>query len=197
MTKTLQQPFPPPTPNAIASYSYNDIAEGTGIVNFYPIVGKTSAGTTYDLISETLDGWLIETPANESATYTFQTKDFNLPRYVKGTAYFSAHFYSASGTTNVSIKIQKWDGATATDLTGTILSANGSNLKNHAVFLKVPITTETIIKKGESIRAIVVWTQSSGDTYLGWSPTNQTSPTGNLTNTQMIIGIPFRLDDVV
>lgn len=177
-------------PQAIASFDWTTLAAGTSIQNYYPIAEKNSSETEYHLIETPYNSALIE--ITTGGTYTFQTGDFDLARYVKGTSYFSGNFYSHTGTNNVSVKLQKWDGTTATDLTATHTSANGGSTTNVPTFLSMPITTEANIARGDSLRIVVVWTTGAGDSKLGISPTNQTSPTGNLTPTQMIMGVSFR-----
>lgn len=176
----------------ISSVDWENVAAGTGIQNYYPIAELNSGGTEYHLIETPYNSAVIELSTGAPTTYTFQSLDFNLPRFVKGTAYFSGNFYDgAASQDKITAKLQKWDGSSATDLTATHTSANGVTSKNNIVFFSMPITTEANIAVGESLRLVVVYTKTDGNSKLGISPTNQTSPTGNLTPTQMIIGVPY------
>lgn len=192
----LNQPYQH-QPTAIASYSYTDIEANTGIVQYYITAGTESGGTTYDLVETAYNSWFIE--VGNAQTLTCTTGEFNTPRIVKGTAFFSGNIHrrsNADGGTNanMAVKIQHYDGTTATDISGTITSGTLTNTagETKSVFLKIPITVEKQVKKGDSIRVLVTGTGTNG--VMGTSPTNQTSPSGLLANTQMIIGIPFNLD---
>ena len=45
----LEKHFPPTTPQAIASYNFTDIGEGTGIVKVYGSESSDTSATTYSL----------------------------------------------------------------------------------------------------------------------------------------------------
>ena len=197
-------PTIPPVPDpAIASFPAADLASGTGLQIYYAVSGQTSAGQTYGLTEDTEFGsWNVTTlygqPSSDpSFTLTFDSIPFNLPRYVKGIAKFKARIYQVGcDGVDVSAVLQHWDGSNVTPLTAIIksgdLSGNG-NQKN--VYLELPITTQKMIKKGDQIRLVLVGSKNgaSGSAAIGHDPSNGSDPSGWLSNTQMVIGIPFRV----
>lgn len=191
----------PPVAEPVATFDSEDLASGTGIQNYYPTVGETSAAYFYFLSeSSDLDSWLPQThtTAAGTVTLTFDSAVFNLPRFVKGTAVFSAYMVSDTIARAISCTAQlwHWDGTTAVALTAKAISADAEvdNITN-SVFLKLPVTVEKMVKKGEQLRLIVEFINVNGaaNSYIGHSPTNQTKTVGNLANTKMVIGVPFRI----
>lgn len=194
--------FPTYPETAIASYDYVDIASGTGLVNLYPIVGQDSTGNTYDIVKDTaMRAAVIETSRVNSSgttTLTFDLAAFNKPRHIEGTAYAVIPFYEIgnSSAAYVTIKLQHYDGTTATDLTATVQSVSLSEAAGEylSLFLKLPITTEAHFSRGEILRAVVTLTTGASITArVGHDPSNQTSPSTDLDNTQLIISVPFRI----
>lgn len=195
----IPQTIPAVPELAIASFPATEIASGTGTQLYYPLMGKDDSGDTFNLSeSSTFGSWTIETrfQAIETQTLTFDSAVFNLPRYVKGTGIFKVNMKSANAgdSVKVSAQLQRWDGSNATNLTAEITSALITVIEERVVYLTLPITTEKMIRKGDQVRLVVKLTKgdSGGTATWGHSPTNQTSPSGTITNTQMIIGVPFR-----
>lgn len=127
----MQQPFTTSSPVA-ALYSYQDIADGTGVIAFDGALSATSTGDSYILTTNTLFSNDIETTgstvAAASPTYAKSYDiDFdvvlNSPRYLKGNAKFNLTSYiqGVAGAGNVSqyliIKVRHWNGTTETDIT--------------------------------------------------------------------------------
>lgn len=201
---------------AVASYDYKDIAEGTGITIFNGTLQNTSGGSTYVLSSATdypyspaANKGLLTSGATITVTayktLNFDTPPFNLPRNIKGRAKinFSHRFItgSASSWWNV-VKIQKWDGTTATTLvqeqTTSITETQSPTTYN--LPLTIPITH---FKKNEQLRVSMdLWTDISGATFMiAHDPQNGnnawfTVGTGvtNVSTTKFEAHIPFVLD---
>ena len=96
MTKLLPQNFPPLAPTSIASYSYTDIAEGTGMVKFQGYLHMETTTESYGLTTTNPYSHFIWTTIGVTeANYTlYIDKDFDLspfafPREIKGTARFN------------------------------------------------------------------------------------------------------------
>lgn len=203
-TGTVAQRFPQVEQVAIASYNYVDLVEGTGIRNFYPIVSELSGSTTYGMVTSTAyRSAEVEKHRTDAGTYTFtfDAGEFNLPQTVRGTAYFNVNVYEIgnAGTAYLRVKLQHYDGTTATDISSEYftpaLSAAGGD--EEPIFIPMALT-ETKFNKGDNLRLIVkmVTTHADVDYYMGHDPSNSTSPSTNLSNTQMSLGVPFRLDNV-
>ena len=145
---------------AIASFSFTDIAEGTGIQIFFGTSSKELDGTIkFHLITDS--SARSYKPSTQfttigTTTHNFDTLVFNLPRTVRGTAYASIPM--GNGNTNnmhVAITLQKLDADNnVTEISPLLsgqrylgVSANDSQM----AFIPMPVT-ETIIKKGEFLR---------------------------------------------
>ena len=96
MAEVLPVAFPIPGESAIASYSYTDIAEGTGVVSFYGAeTYDTTASTKYILTTNSI---ISNNPEiiSPNGNYDFDLTPFNMPKTIKGTAYFSVGMYEGS-----------------------------------------------------------------------------------------------------
>ena len=184
--------IPPVQELAIASFSAQELASGTGIVLFYAFRGDNPSGDVDGLTEFTFSSEPIETQVNDTTVeFTFTSPVFNLPRYVKGTAYVNVPLWQASGSARFTAKLQHWDGSTPTDLTGTATSNSLSGTpKVGTPLVELPITTEKMVKKGEMIRAIITII-TTADGYFGHSPDNKTG-TRNTQGTKLTVGVPFR-----
>lgn len=195
--------FPQPTEQAIASYDWIDIAEGTGIRIFYGIVSETGSGFDYHLIGNkdaySVVTGTIRTTTGET-TLDFDLGKFNLPQTVKGTAYFSCGMGANAATVSVKVQGKKDSGGTVTNFTSEITSQTfapgGSD--SEMVFLKLAVT-ETNFQVGDFIRLTVKLVQAAPGTNVtvGHSPKNQdyTNITpGTKNSTIMAFHCPFRID---
>ena len=189
----------PPVAEPVATFDSEDLASGTGVVNYFPLVGKNAAGFTFSLSESELDSWLPQTTrsATGTTTLTFDSGVFNLPRFVKGTAIFSAYIEAAAAANavNCTAQLWHWDGTTATAMTAKATSGNcEANDVTYPVYLELPVTTEKMIKKGEQVRLIVELTKTGvNDSWIGHSPTGQAVTAGGLSSTKMVMGVPFRI----
>ena len=154
-----------PPETATASFSFTDIAEGTGIQEFFCAIGETNSGNTYHLLGNAV------TSKNDAAdkilqaatNVDFDTSNFNLPRTVKGTAFVSGSFVVDSGN-NVSCTatILKFDGSTETTIGATITSqTETATSTERGILLEIPLT-QTLIKKGELLRLTITVTSAGG-----------------------------------
>jgi hypothetical protein len=90
---------------AIASYDYNDIADGTGVVIHYLYDNKVGRETPFG--EEIYAHW-----SGSSDEKNYSTGQFNAPRILEGTAILSFAHLGDDGTTSTIIKIFHKDGAT-------------------------------------------------------------------------------------
>lgn len=186
---TLPVTFPVPGEPATASYTWTELASGEGYVRWY-MVGTNPDGTTNN-VNRILTTNNQETAEQISgavhtggATITIDSSTFNLPRTADGNALITLYGQNKSGGTTaftLTIKIQKWDGSTATDI-----SSNSSSYRDLAVnaygrFTFAVDLTRTKIKKGESLRLSV--TIPSSLYLIGNTPTYPNA-----------IDIPFDID---
>ena len=155
------------TPEYVTTYDYFDIAEGTGIKNFYAGQSFASgAATQYFMTSDaTVYSNKIAEKA-EDATSTFAKYSdinydikFNLPKRIKGKARcsFSQGVNNASGTSMVQVRtyLYHYDGTTETLMaSGATLillrtSAGQESITNN---IQYDLTTQTNFKAGDILR---------------------------------------------
>lgn len=167
--------------NAIASYNYADIAEGTGYTIFYGLVTRNLAGATYSLVTQTLRGsagninYSVDTTeesrikqSGTSASYVkmgeidFDLSAFNTPKTIKGTALIE--YSAACIETDASRSKGYWVFKIIKDSDGTetvIGTANseetdangGGGVPPEKITGCIPITcTQTHFKRGDILR---------------------------------------------
>ena len=205
----IPQTIPMQPSAAIASYSYTDIAEGTGIQVFYGAITTDSGGQDEILTSQVLYSDEISTSADNNAgggTYgkkidlDFDLPAFNMPQNLLGTATFSVSWALTDPSVGTAhayfiFKIRKWDGTTETDIatvqTETLQWDDGE--KTSLLDVAVPLTQ---FKKGETLRVTVEgWAESSdvsdGTITLAHDPKART--VGTMTTSVLQMNIPFKL----
>lgn len=213
--------FPIPTPSAIASYNYTDIATGTGFVTYYCAITTDSTGQDEILTpqvvfsDETNSTWVSPTgnggdPFVKVGDLDFDLSTFNLPQTLKGTAVINGSFaVNTDGSVSCYIifKIRHWDGTTETDIGSVQTETIDKNSPSFQTFLVEVSLTEKHFKKGETLRVTAeVWEQNihnaaAGDVQLCHDPKDRTvalvTPAAGGTNfetSQLRIDIPYKLD---
>ena len=184
---------------AIASYNYEDIAEGTGVISFYGCKTETSGATVYKLVQNAIYS-SAPVYAGNSATLTFDLTPFNIPKQIKGTAMFSAGVGGNSGVDNhISVQVYHYDGTTATAISSELLTAShdfGTLSGYYMVCIPIPLT-ETRFNIGDNLRLVVKLTNDVGsqgeigvdpkgsESVSTWIPANKTI---------MQLDVPFKID---
>jgi len=187
-----------------ANYSYVDVADGTGVIEFYGAqTYDTTNSTKYILTTNSIYSNVPEI-VNPSGTYNFDLSAFNLPRAIKGTAYFSVGMYMNTAATNgyfITAKIQKSSGGVVTDCSSAFQGATlNSNGIWKMILIAIPLTP-THFKKGDFLRLnLVVDGADNGEWAMGCDPTgrNGTYITSALVSpsmsTKLTLNIPFQID---
>lgn len=195
----------PPEPT-LATYSYTDIADGTGVIKLYGYQSSSNTGMDYHLTSQTpySASMSIITPNNTIATYDFDLSPFNTPRTVKGNALFQiGAFKAAAASGAIFVEIQKFDGVTPTTIASKLseifLSSGSNGGKNFVVSIPVP---QTHFKIGENLRLSLTIHSRGSNMNVGTDPKNiefselvvgvdieGEEPTG-----QLILNVPFKLN---
>ena len=179
----------------IQSFSYTDIAEGTGIVQFNLCNTQELTTVTPFLTTSTMRGNEIVLNQTWTALYAAATKvvdldfdvHFNISQKIKGTAYleFIWGLYISNtynGTAYTVAKLRKYDGSTETEIasaTSETISIAGGGQEVQKSTMKIPVTTQVNINRGEILRlTIEQWVTKnnalgSGDVFIGTDPTNQ------------------------
>ena len=210
--------FPLPSENAVASYDYYDIAEGTGMKMFYLV----SVHGDYILTENPIYAETVEYNTGESALTTEFTKimdvdydlsSFNFPKTVKGTAVCSFSFFgckrsgTAATTTKITVRVRKWDGVTETEIgNATTGDLTTSGFVYKTTSLIIPLT-ETNFKIGDILRVTVEgWGKEAAgydstlEIGIGQDPMNRDatrlkpSTDDPVSTTVSKIWIPFKID---
>lgn len=177
--------------NAILSFNFSDIQNGTGILKLF---GNGTVDPTSDhfLSEKAVRASLLSTAQNStgSTTVEFDLPAFNLTRTAKGTATVETDInitsYSGSGNCTIGARLYKFDGSTETAITSLITSAEKQNVLLHPVFLQLPIT-EHIFKLGDVLRLKVTITNSDGGN-INCSFTYDSDG-----STPLILNMPFKV----
>lgn len=157
MAALPSQAFPPVTPPAVASYSFQNIIDGSGIVVFYVTGQADNSTTTWRLLTDILPtrGVAANRVMDGGVTYTPETNAFNTPRIANGDATISMELEKTGANFSFTATIAKVDkNAVVTNISSTITSDTAS-VDAHAFNLKVPLT-KTQFGKGDKIRVTLV-----------------------------------------
>ena len=143
------------SPEFVASFSFEDIVSGLGVITFFGIASQDSSAVDYHLItnkevfSQPVGSRFTASPS--TVEYDFDSATFNLQRTAKGTAYISLCIGGAGSTAThkVLVRLFRVDSAGAeTSITSEITSktvTQSPSDTSEMVFLPLPIT-ETIIR---------------------------------------------------
>ena len=140
---------------AIASFAFTDIAEGTGVQIFLGVASTVDSTVDHHLISSgDVHSQPISTSRSSTGTTTidFDTSVFNLPRTVRGTAFFSAGMGDVEGGGSCQLNAELFivDSASnarsiGENVSGQVFNAaGGSSNDSEMAFIPLTITKETI-----------------------------------------------------
>jgi hypothetical protein len=186
---------------AIASYDYNDIEDGTGVVVNYLYSAVNAAGTTlYAIGRETPLPELVIVRGVAPTTKSFYTGEFNTPRIMAGTAMLSyGVINNAAGTATYTIKMYHYDGTTSTQLGDTfthVLATGSGEYENINLKLDIPTTK---FRVGDQVKIDIEWTAGGiTNLFIGVDPQNRDSngitPSSNANHTTVFTArLPFRI----
>lgn len=136
---------------AVVSYNYTDIADGTGVQIFFANASKNNTGNIYFLNQTQDDTSRITLNTLNGTNTNFDLTPFNLPRRVTGTAYILATIYNNSGTTTFTFQINKYDGTTETTIGTAVSEGVTVGISPRTVLLPV-VLTDTNFEQGDILR---------------------------------------------
>jgi hypothetical protein len=184
------------------NYDFADIISGTGFFNLYLAHALDDSGASTYFATRDV-GFMSNTVITENTDLNF---DYTLdrPLTIHGDVTVNLNWggtYPAGGSGNgvVTVKLQKWDGSTATDLgdanSGSVL-VSGSSQSYFYSGLVIPITTPQHLKKGESIRIRFEKTHGGNpNVQLAHDPADRTSwGAGSDVTASTFARIPLRLN---
>lgn len=194
--------FAVPGEGNIASYSWTDIAEGTGIVRFLGTRASVDATPANDIrfltekiipCSDISSEILTGTP---SATVFNFDVTFNSPKVVSGKCIIvTPAFITSTGAVTPKITVIKWDGSSETTLVSQIALEAKSGTAAVAEWTTVITVPLTKFKKGETFRIKYNFdsTTSSFTNYLRHD-TSGGSTSFTKTGGVLSVYVPFRID---
>jgi len=203
--------------DAIASYPYDSLEEGFGLVNYYLSEYEDNSGEEYIIgkfinYSSKITRSFLGASVNN--TTTFYTGTFARPRTILGTIHANFcvgwHVGGAGHTADVTIKVYHYDGSTSTQIGSDwemkqLTDADG---EVHNINAAIPIGTSAKFRAGDQIKVEIITvanTTAGGAFEYGIDPQNRdsdatgtnlpiiTPSTNNTAFTQFIMRIPFRL----
>ena len=198
----------------IATYNFNDIAEGTGSTNFYLSISKDSVGTDYFLTANTgTKSSSIRSDASptspflewgdaENKTFTFDLSQFNFPKNIEGQAFFSVNYYISNTGNNATdfqptFTLYHYDGTTETSLGAVTTEAqNPTVIEPHwGTFLCSINITNKYFATGDILRLKINYSAGNptdiGTRRIYCDPANRTPTYGNADS---FVSVPFRIE---
>lgn len=137
----LREPFTTASP-VIATFSFTDIADGTGVIDFFGVVSNDSTGRTQFLDQRATTTGDVNLQLTNGVATDLDLTPFNLPRDVRGTAKILFTGVSSSSDNDITFSIVHYDGTTETVL-GTITTATISVVAGAVTeILLVPLTNK-------------------------------------------------------
>jgi hypothetical protein len=138
---------------AIASYSFQDIEDASGMVQYNAYSAATPSSSEYILAKDTPFGGTMD--GNNEDTSTFNTGEFNTPRVIGGTITTNVMFFVASGSSDIyfSLKLFHYDGSSQTQMGDTYTKTcphTGSG-RWHNLLVKIDVPN-TKFKRGEQLQ---------------------------------------------
>ena len=208
----LQKKFVKSQETAVASFSYTDIAEGTGVTSFYAFRTRDTTAVDYKLSGQqpfcededVANSLGAELQMNTGLTreIDFDLSLFNMPKTIKGTMRCQLPTHQLGGVNNTyyfQVKLRKWDGTTETEIANN--TSKTYVVPNSFNFIVMDIDVpQTHFKKGEILRVTIIqWDNEGGAAcYLGISPQNLATthftPGTNIPTSTCKFDIPFLLD---
>ena len=198
----------------IASYSYTDVEEGTGVQIFNAFItddgtGHLSKSLVFSKSSSNVNQSNIETSETGTAgawaeigNRDFDLSPFNFAQTIRGTAIVNiSHHAIATGSSRFLIRVRKWDGSAETEIANvTTFSPGNGEVVMHCVELTIP---RTHFKKGDVLRLTII-SQANGTgsqtLYFGTDPQNRDGvnliPSTDPITTKLEFHCPFELQNI-
>lgn len=181
-----------------ANFDFTDLASGNAFTSFYGTQTKSSAATSHALLTQQTFSNVKESVRNTAGTttLTFESAPFNLPRTVKGTAYFNLGVYSNNAANWLWVQISKYDGATQTNISASHAYETAAETKK--ILMQIPCT-ETKVNPGEKLRFVISQIVPGGggdELTIGIDPQGRTGSRLSDTsgaNTILKLDTPFKI----
>lgn len=217
MGENLPVKFRKSSPANLASYSFIDLAEGTGVVLYYGASHKEQSTVSYYLSTTAMYSNDIQTDATSAGSPAAKVLDldfdlkYNLPQVVKGKVRVNmpigVYFATGSGNSTIYIiaKVRKVSNGVETDIASaqseSLSPASASTNNDKVVNVEIDVP-QTQYRKNDTFRLTIElwWDENfSGTTSAGVAhdPKNR-APSGNHFDstlpTQMTVLVPYRIN---
>ena len=175
----------------IATFQFEDIINGAGIVVFYGQIQQTCAATTYNLVTNTLPsrGEAADRFINQTnSPYSFNSAVFNSPRTITGTAIVICELHETTASSvSPTVTFQHVDASSNVTNISSAITGSGSD-QNGYVYNFPVVLTKKLFKKGETLRVLFSHpTASNSDIAC--------DPSGEYQSAQpMQFHVPFKID---
>jgi len=196
--------------DAIASYPYDSLEEGFGLVSYYLSAVEDVSGTEYRIgkdLNYSSEVTIRRQGGTGTDTKTFYSGTFVRPRTMKGTIKINwCHWAQKHGNDSVyyEVKFYHYDGSTSTQIGSTWTSATETLVTPGVTSVfNAEITGTKKFKAGEQmkieiIKHYILSSSPGGIVEYGIDPQNRdginlTPSTDNEAFTQFIVRVPFRL----
>lgn len=175
MAEILPLNFPIPSESAIASYSYNEIKDGVGVVEFYGFraaVDNTPANDDYFLITNQIISSDRQTGAMSTGDEVFFDVTFNAPKIISGDVFIVLPLRNSAGVTSVfQVGIDKVSTATTSLLAYTTLETFTSGGADYTYRTFTASISRTNFKIGDKLRLKIKASTGTANTYISHDPT--------------------------
>lgn len=174
------------TGDPIVSYSYSDVANGLGFINFWVYRAETTGDADYNGLTATawescIDGaevtqytWTLAysptDPFPRTQIHDFDTSDFNVPRTVRGDLHITGRYTwdigVANRTATLKFDLIKYDGTTETTIATYTTHTLTDSVANQDYHFIAPCA-QTTIAPGDILRLRITWTLNGTDNQAG------------------------------
>lgn len=222
MAEPFSSPFPVPQEQIIASYTFSEIASGTGTVLFYGFSTREESTESFHLsqnsdfyssLIEYFDSYSQATSFTKTLDVDFDLTQFNTHSQLEGMAYINLCGGIEIGTGAATdkdyyfiAKFRKWDGTTETEIADTqSRTYTYSSTDHEAQIISLAISIpRTSFSPGEQLRVTIEgYSKVTGGTdehrtLIGLDPQNRDgtyitpSTDDPATTTQLKVYVPFR-----
>ncbi len=185
----MQQPFTTASP-ILTSFNFTDIAEGTGIINFY-LSHYKEVTTSFPIMVQNAETYSSSGDRNLSngVDIDFDLTPFNLSKTIIGVTNISLWVKSTNPAPTITFTLRRVSGGVETTMGSTTMAVLGLT----AQFLaRIVIADRVNFKKGDFIR-LSMQKNNATICFIGTDPTNGATSNFIVGRTRTTIAIPFDL----
>lgn len=175
------------SPEAVLSYSFDNIVDGTGTIIFYGMTQYLNGSTIHTLSTNVIPSMDIydQRTSVGTNTLTFNSIAFNAQRVINGVPVLSVMQYAADiCAVQVTAQLYKVDSdgnatAISDEESGPVTNDTSGGVDGRTVVLQIPLTSdEVVFNKGDKLRMVLKHIQTiGGSTRIFHDPSDRNAPT--------------------